>query len=277
GRFAKNWDAGIGIGAAYTIQRAKDVNSGTSSVAFSNYAQTAVSDPNQSAYGTSNYQIDNSLRLNFNYTADLWNDNKTRFDLFFNSRSGQRFSYTFEDTSSTGRSAVFGVAGTGNDQRNRYLIYVPDVASASADPLVEYAPGFDFTGFQNVITGSSLNKYQGQIAPKNIGRSPRFNTMDLRISQEIPFPLGGKVEMFADMQNVLNFINKDWGALRQVAFPYYGTLVNVSCVAVGTNPCGRYLYSNRGSGAAATAGQPVQALTTNASLWQIRLGGRIRF
>jgi hypothetical protein len=274
GRFNKNWENGIGISAAYTLQRAKDVNSGTSSVAFSNYAQTAVKDPNQSAYGTSNYQIDNALRLNFNYSAKLWKENNTRFDLFFNSRSGQRFSYTFEDTTSTGRSAVFGVAGTGTDQRNRYLLYVPDVSSATADPLVQYAPGFDFAGFQSLVNSTSLKKYQGQIAPKNIGRSPRYNTLDMRISQEIPLPLAGKVEVFADMQNVLNFINKDWGALKQVAFPYYGTLVNVSCVAVGANPCGRYQYANRSG---STVGAPLTPANTNASLWQIRFGGRIRF
>jgi hypothetical protein len=128
-----------------------------------------------------------------------------------------------------------------------------------------------------VVNSTALKDYQGQVAPKNIGRSPRWNTMDLRISQEVPFPLGGKVEFFADMQNVLNFINKDWGALRQVPFPYYGTLVNVSCVAVGANPCGRYRYSNRGTGANATAGAPAQTLTPNASLWQLRLGGRISF
>jgi hypothetical protein len=277
GRFAKNWSNGIGINGAYTFQRAKDVNSGTSSVAFSNYTQTAAGDPNSSAYGTSNYQIDNALRLNFNYEAELWNDNKTRFDLFFNSRSGQRFSYTFEDITATGRSTVFGVAGTGNGQRNRYLIYVPNVASPTADPLVEYAPGFDFAGFQGVVNGTALRDYQGKVAPKNIGRSPRWNTMDIRISQEVPIPFGGKVEFFADMQNVLNFINKDWGALRQVPFPYYGTLVNVSCVADGANPCARYRYSNRGSGSTATAGAPATALTPNASLWQLRLGGRISF
>ncbi|MFN7399375.1 MAG: TonB-dependent receptor plug domain-containing protein, partial [Sandaracinobacter sp.] len=278
GRFSKNWANGIGINGAYTWQRVKDVNSGTSSVAASNYAQTAVSDPNIADYGTSNYQIDNALRLNFNYEAELWNDNKTRFDLFFNSRSGQRFSYTFEDITATGRSNVFGVTQTGNGgPRTRYLIYVPNVASPTADPLVEYAPGFDFAGFQGVVNGTALNNYQGQIAPKNIGRSPRWNTMDMRISQEVPFPLGGKVELFADMQNVLNFINRDWGALRQVPFPYFGTLVNVSCVAVGTNSCGRYRYSNRGTGATATAGAPETTANPNASLWQIRLGGRISF
>ena len=149
-----------------------------------------------------------------------------------------------------------------------------NVASATADPLVQYAPDFNFTAFQSAVLGTSLKEYQGRVAPKNIGRSPRYNTLDMRISQEIPFPLGGKVEVFADMQNVLNFINKDWGALRQVAFPYYGTLVNVSCVAVGSNPCGQYRYSNRTGSA---QGAPLTTLNTNASLWQLRLGGRIRF
>jgi hypothetical protein len=217
--------------------------------------------------------------LKVGYEHAFFGDNQTRIEFFYNSRAGQRFSYTFADITAN-RSAVFGVTGT----NNRYLVYVPNVASATADPLVQYATGFDFAGFQTFIQNSDLKNHQGKIAPKNLGRSPRFNKLDLHISQELPFVLGGKLEAFADVENLLNLINSDWGSLRQVAFPYYGTLVNVSCVstpgssgAANTTPtqvCGQYRYSNRSG---TTFAAPQTALFQNPSLWQVRVGARVKF
>lgn len=291
GRFDKQWDNGFNASAAFTWQRVKDVNSGTSSVAASNYNQSAALDPNFAAYGTSIYQRDNSLRINLGYENNFFGDNATRFDFFFNSISGQRFSYTMTDgvfatvngvrtlvaRDAANRSAIFGVQG----QNNRNLFYVPNVASPTADPIVTYAPGFDFAGFQSFVQAGDLNKYQGRIAPKNVGQSPRFNKLDLRISQEIPFVLNGKVQLFADFENVLNMVNRDWGSLRQVAFPYFASVVQVTCpTAVTTSTpdgvittpaqtCSQYRYSN--------FQRPDQTLFTNISLWQIRLGARLSF
>ena len=266
GRFAKDWDNGFSLNGSYTWQRVRDVNPGTSSIALSNYNSAASVDPNNAAYGISNYQRDNAFRLEVGYQKELFGDNVTRFDLFFNSLAGQRFSYTFQDQTPN-RSAVFGTTG----QNNRYLIYVPNVSSISADPLVTYATTADFERMQRIVQNSSLEGYQGQISDKNIGRSPRFNRVDLRISQEIPFVFDGKIQVFADFENVLNMINKDWGSLRQVAFPYFATIANVSCVgatSVGA-PCTQYRYSN--------VRDPQVTPFTNFSLWQIRLGARLSF
>ncbi len=267
GQVDKTWENGISIGAAYTLQRAKDVNPGTSSVAFSNYDNTATDDPNGSAYGTSNYQIDDAWRLKFGYDTELFGDNTTRFELFLNSRAGQRYSHTFADAGTATRSNVFGT--TGND--GRHLIYVPNVSSATADPLVQYAAGFDFAAFQSFIQDSGLGEYQGSIAPKNLGKSPRFTKLDLRISQEIPFFFGGKVEAFADVENILNLINSDWSSLRQVAFPYRAQIVNVTCTGTTAlnTPCNKYVYSGFRA--------PSETIFTNQSLWQVRFGVRLAF
>jgi hypothetical protein len=266
GRFNKRWDNGIEIGGAYTWQRARDVNSGTSSVALSNYNNSAANDPNNADFGISNYQRDFSLRLNFGFEREFFGDNATRFDIFFNRVAGQRFSYTMQD-STANRSAVFGTIGT----NNRYLLYVPNVASSTADPIVRYASEAAFEALRDIVLNSPLRDYQGQIAPKNIGRSPKFDKMDLRFSQEVPFFLNGKIQLFADVENFLNLLNKDWGSLRQVGFPYYATTVNVACVGTTAinQPCTQYLYSQPRS--------PVQTLFTSVSLWQIRLGARLSF
>jgi hypothetical protein len=270
-RVDKRWDSGFRLGASYTYQRAKDTNSGTSSVAFSNYTNAAALDPNFAAYGISNYQRDDAFRIVMGYDAKLFGDNTTRFELFFNSQSGQRYSYTFADQASGNlRSAVFGVTGT----NNRYLMYVPNVSSATADPLVTYAAGFDFAGFQRFVQNSELNKYQGRIAPKNIGKSPRYNKLDLSLRQEVPFFLGTKVELLADVENVLNLLDSDWGTIRQVGFPYYGTLANVTCVAQGTNTCAQYQFANR---TGTTFQAPAEAVDLRGSLWAVRFGVRLTF
>lgn len=265
-RLEKVWPSGLDFGFAYTFQRAFDVNPGTSSVALSNYNNAAAEDPNNAAYGISNYQRDNAFRVNLGYQNAFFGDNLTRFDLFFNSVAGQRFSYTFQDPTPQ-RSAVFGTTGA----NNRYLLYVPDVSAINADPRVSYANEATFNAFRDFVLNSELAEYQGQIVPKNIGQSPRFNKMDLRISQEVPFFRGGTWQLFVDFENLLNMINKDWGSLRQVGFPYYAPLVQVACAGTTslTTACTQYRYSNFRA--------PVETNFVNISVWQMRVGARLTF
>ncbi len=265
-RLEKAWDAGLNFGFAYTFQRAKDLNPGTSSVALSNYNNAASADPNNAAYGTSIYQRDNAFRVNLGYQHEFFKNAATRFDFFFNSVAGQRYSYTFQDTTAN-RSAVFGTTG----QNNRYLIYVPDVSAINADPRVTYANAATFEAFRNFVLNSELADYQGQIAPKNIGQSPRFNKLDLSISQEIPFFRGSRIQAFADFENLLNMIDSDLGSLRQVGFPYFASLVQVSCVGGSslTRPCTQYSYAN--------FREPALTNFVNISTWAVRLGVRFTY
>jgi hypothetical protein len=171
---------------------------------------------------------------------------------------------------------VFGTVGT----NSRYLMYVPNVSSRTADPLVTYAANFDFAGFQNFVQNSSLNEFQGEIAPKNIERSPWFHDIDLRVSQEVPFVFGGKIELIADVENVLNLINSDWGTLRQISGSV--PLVNVRCLqtaggttaATLTQNCAQYEFSNRQGN---TFTPPIENVQLNASLWGVRFGVRVVF
>jgi hypothetical protein len=136
---------------------------------------------------------------------------------------------------------------------------------------VTYATATDFVNMQRLVLNSSLKGYQGSIVPKNTGRSPTFNKLDIRISQEVPFVFNGKVQVFADVENVLNLINKDWNSLRQVAFPYLASVANVTCVGTTsvTAPCTQYRYAN--------VRDPVVTQFNNFSLWQVRLGIRLSF
>jgi hypothetical protein len=56
-----------------------------------------------------------------------------------------------------------------------------------------------------------------------------------------------------------------------VAFPYYGTLVNVTCA---TAACTQYQFANR-TGSTVTA--PTEGVNLNGSLWAVRFGARVKF
>ena len=271
-RFDKRWDSGFFLNGAYTFQDVTDQNPGTSSVAFSNYTNTAFADPNFAAQGISNYQRDHQFRLVAGYDAELFGDNNTRIEFFYNVRSGQRYSHTFQDITN-GRSSVFGVNGRGS----RGLLYVPDVSSQSADNRVVYDSAATFEAFQRFVRNSELAGYEGQIVDKNVGKTPWVHRLDLSVRQEVPFVLGGKLELLADVENVLNLIDKDWGTIRQVGFPYTSPVVNVQCLqtpggaptANAGQPCAQYRYSNFRA--------PNEATNINGSLWGVRFGVRVRF
>ena len=112
----------------------------------------------------------------------------------------------------------------------------------------------------------------------------------MRVQQTIPMFGLGRLRLFADMENVLNFIDSDWGAQRQVNFPYAAALVNVQCltapVATGTTPpaagagsvatlptqaCAQYRYSSFAEPTLQLQNQNRQ------SLYGIRVGVRFEF
>lgn len=263
-RFDKGWDWGLTIGGSYTFQDVTDVSSMNGTTASGTYGQNAVVDPNKAAYGTSIYQIRNSWKFSIDYDHAFFGDNKTRFSLFGELRSGIPYSITMNDPSVVnGHSSVFGTAGSAN----RYLLYVPLAANdAVVDNLATDPTLIALNAF---IDANGLSKYRGKVLPKNTQRAPSWFKVDLHVDQEIPLPLGAKFKLFADMENVLNFINKDWGSLRQVAFPYLAPVVNVSCVAVGTNSCAKYHYSSFAN--------PAVDNQSRYSLWGLRVGAKVEF
>lgn len=266
GRAAKSWDFGLSANISYTFQDIRDIAPSASATAASNYNQQAVVDPNRGVLGTSIYQVRNSVKFGLDYEKAFFGDYKTRFSLFGEKRSGRPYSLTFRDVNATGgRGNLFGVLG----QNDRFLLYVPNVSSITADSLVSYDSQATFNAFQAFVQDNKLK--QGAVIKKNSERSPSFFKIDLHVDQEIPTFVGkSRIKLFADMENVLNFIDKDWGSLRQVAFPQLASVVNVACAtAIVNGSCSRYLFSNFQN--------PQIINQTRISLWTVRLGAKFEF
>jgi hypothetical protein len=238
-RFAKSWDFGLSIWMAATrCSNVKDVANLTSSTSSSNYGNNAFEDPNFPAYGRSIYEFTNQWKFGVDFKKEFFGDNKTRIGLFGEIRSGRPYSLTMLENTG-GRGSAFGTVGN----LGAMLLYVP----TTTDTKVSFDSVASETAFNGLVTSLGIDKYRGKIIAKNTQTSPRFFKLDMHLSQEVPLVKGSKLELFADIENVLNLIDSDWGSLRQVEFPYNAPLVRVAClntaVATGTAPTSGQLTS----------------------------------
>lgn len=284
-RVRKDFDFGLNMGASVTYQNIKDQAPATSSTASSNYANGAFFDPNRVQYGISNDQVKYNVKFDLTYSHAFFGDYKSTFSLFGESRQGHPYSYTMFDPTS-GRSAVFGTIGSGS----RYLLYVPKVGG---DPIVSYDTVATQQAVEALINATKLKKYQGTVAPRNVFNSKWFTRLDLHLEQEIPTGVGrSRISVFADIDNFTNFLNHNWGQIREYAFPYNVSPVRVQClttaVATGTAPtgaqqvtsstqnCAQYRYTaNQTSNGAFV--NPTDTIYTRQSLYAIRIGARFSF
>jgi hypothetical protein len=285
---AGRFDAYLGYG----YQDIKDVNSGTSSTARSNWDSFAVADPNDPDLETSNYEIEHQFKGLFSWRNALFGDNETSVSIVGERRSGRRFSYTFGAGTS-----VFGDPRQAS--RQRALFYVPasatDViyqasctsADIGPDPLSPVVPGCtattDYTSLnaaaaefaaatEAFIQSEGLERYRGKIVPRNSGRSPWVTTVDMRLTQEIPIFRRTHGVVSLDIENLANMINNGWGRLSQVSFIYVAPVLDVGGIDAATN---RYIYRPRAGATGPTA--PINSLTALNSVWRVQLGLRFEF
>lgn len=263
----KAWDTRAGLFdlyLGYAYMDAEEVSPATSSIAASNWNNVATSNVNDPAVATSNYEIKHRFPLRLSWRKAFWGENETAVNLFVERRSGRPYSYTFA-TSSTAFS-VFGdraqqVGGGGGDI-SRQLFYVP---LNQSDVQIDAAT---WAALDAYIVANGLDKYRGQIAPRNSFRSPWVTTADLQLRQEIPsFFEGHKAVVTLDILNFANLLNDDWGRFEQVAFPATVPVIQVT----GVNAAGRYIYTG-------PVRDKVLSVQPRAqSVWRMQLGFRYQF
>ncbi|HKE15260.1 MAG TPA: TonB-dependent receptor [Kofleriaceae bacterium] len=256
---------GFGVYAAYAYQNVTEVSPATSSRSVSNYGLAAIEDPQNPDPARSNYERRNriigSLRYERPLIADIFrsqrlNDLQSHLAIFVEMRSGQPYSYTFGDSAQGNDLAALFGEDREFARRNRELFYVP--RGDGSDVVLD---GIDPADFNDFLERTGLDKYRGQIVPRNGFTSPWYKRVDLRFAQDVPgFAVGQKGRLLLDIQNLGNLINSKWGTLEAVPFPYTVPVVDVS-YDPNTQ---RYTYSNL------RTTRP-QQLDLTASLWRVQM------
>lgn len=253
---AKRYDWGLDWTLGYAYTNSDDVNPMTSSVAFSNFANIAVDDPNNPSKARSNYEIPHRFTLQVNYEREFFGDYATKVTLFGRANEGRGYSYSFANDDGD-------LFGDGID--NRHLLYVP---TGPNDPNVAYAATFNQAAFFQFLQESGLNKYAGGIAPRNAFDGSWWTKFDLKLEQEFPGVMAGhKSTAFLVVENLGNLINDEWGVFREATFPQIQSVVDA---ASSLNSQGQYVYEE--------FFEPEgQSRVTSASLWSVRVGVRYKF
>jgi hypothetical protein len=255
----KSW-SWLYLQAAYNYNIAKDINSGTSSTALSNWEFVqVVGDPNIPSLAYSSHMLRHRITGVATFNLEWSEATKTTISFFYQGNSGQRFTYlTNADLNSDGR--------TGND-----LLYVPANASeikfnTYTTGGVTYTPQQQSDAFFAYIDGDKyLSSRKGKYAERNGAELPWQHVVDMRIARDYFFKIAGKkhsVQLTLDIFNVTNLINKEWGRQYFVS--------NQAATVLGT--------SGSGAGAGYTFNPNYNLRSMNfGSRWQGQFGIRYSF
>ncbi len=253
----------------YTYTDAKEVASNSSSVATSNWNNNYIFQANENALSRSRYEIRNRISGSVNWKHAFFGDYETQVGMFYEGRTGRPYSFVYSnDMNGDGR--------TYND-----LFYVP---KGRGDVLFTGGAAMEDAFFAWMENNAQLNRYAGQVTPQNSARAGWVNTFDVRITQQLPgFMKGHKSEIWLDIQNVGNLLNKKWGRIDDFGFYADQGIANFRGIDPTT---GKYLYEFRaqrqGTQSAtvtdsAFANADADGFNTGVSQWSLQLGFRYKF
>lgn len=207
----KSFDFGLSASMAYTYGQAKEVNSGTSSTALSNWQfNQIVNDPNNPDLGFSINDIRHRIIGSLSYGV-RYGKNKlfgTSLSVFYAGRSGLPISYLY-----------FGdLNGDGANQND--LIFVPRTISdirlvnltVNGNVITPAQQWANLDAF--IANDKYLSSRRGQYAERFGARMPWEHQFDVRLLQDLGGLIKGtsnRIQLSVDVFNVGNLINKEWG------------------------------------------------------------------
>ena len=239
GQLQKNFASGINTSASYTYGMSKEVNSGASSTALSNWQFNQVQfDANNPEIGFSRNDQRQRVLVTGGYTFRYAGERlSTNISVIYEGLSGAPIAY------------VYGQGGRDINNDGAFtndLIYIPrDVRNPAEIKLVK-SGSTDTRSIEEIqnqleafiSNDPYLNSHRGQYAERFAGRTPWTNQVDIRLAQNVNFLAGGKKNSFQitfDVQNVGNLVNKDWGRQYFVANSAV-ELLRVETAAAGAQP-----------------------------------------
>ena len=200
--------------AAYTYGQARDVANGIRNSLQSAWEYGQTSDPRNPGLSPSFFDLRHRVVASLLWNHDWRSGYTFGFSALYSGASGSPFSYVYN--TDVNRD------GTGNND----LLYIPrDQADARIVPsAADVAAGRtaasiwnDFNGF--IESRPELRSRRGQIAPRNIGRTPWNHQIDLRFAQDVPYAAatGRRVQLTLDVINFGAVLSKTFG--RQYFVP----------------------------------------------------------
>ncbi|MBE3123333.1 MAG: hypothetical protein IMZ65_00845, partial [Planctomycetes bacterium] len=251
----RTFSKGLFFSGSYSFGRAKSVMDGTSDQAASNWGNVYVpGDPNNAPLATSNFDPGHRVNLTAAYDVPLWRGLTATVSAYYSGQSGRPFTLT------TNRDV------NGDNRGTNDLLYIPASASELAITGGTYE---NFSAFINA--DSCLSSYVGKIIPRNACRGPWTNTLDGRVSFQLPYRKV-RAEITMDVLNVINMINTRNGLVQYMSYGQLSLFQPVPTSVTAATPLTGYNISS------ITASTFRKYLRDDLrSRWQLQLGARLRF
>ncbi len=234
-QLTKPTQKGFGWSMSYTKSSATEVSPLTSSVSNSNWAGRSVYNPNEVVASNSSYLVKDRVNMSLSWAEKFYGNYNTRLGMFYEGRKGKPYSWTFNND-------MNGDALAGND-----LMYIPSAMGSGevlfqGDSATSKANETKFWDTVNSIP--SLRDCAGKVCKRNSAFAPWTNSIDMRITQELPGLWKGHKGTFAlDFLNVGNLLNKRWGRIPEVGFQSNGGQARSFVDYGGVDPAtGKYVY-----------------------------------
>jgi hypothetical protein len=231
------WDANI----AYVYGVSKDMNSGNSSQAASQWKYNHAVDPNNPALSYSQYDRRNRVMATVSYRIDEGKGYATTFGAYYSGLSGQPYSWIINgDVNGDGQTSNdlayipnTGDIGTKLIIKNSAGTLIKTPADAANDPTCSYL-------FNFINKDPYLSAHKGQFAGRMAANTIWSGQIDLHLGQDIPAFENHIIEISFDILNVMNMINQNWGWVRYVTnqnaflMTFAGYSGNIPVYTVGT-------------------------------------------
>jgi hypothetical protein len=252
----RKWSARL----AYTYGSSKDINSGRSAQASSNWDRLPVFDYNEQVLAPSDFEARYRVLGVVTREFEFVKNTKTTLALVYDGQAGRPFSYVFDNN-----------VNNSPDTRDNDLFYVP----LRTDPIVRYATPADEAAINAYIDSRpALAAHRGRVFPRNGARNPALHRWDLKFTQDLRFSRQHKVQLTLDFINFGNLLNDDWGRTFRSDFPGILSFVNVTNAATAATQ-GFYTYQASINGNSNSAEQLRD--TIGESRWSILAGVKYSF
>lgn len=240
----KHFNFGLDLMASYTWTKSKSVNSGTSSVAQSNWQYNyTYRNSNDPELGNSAFNVPHRIQASAYYHVSYGHNKawQTTVGVIYQAKSGSPYSiYYYGDLNGDGSN--------GND-----LFYIP--TEDQVNQMLFKSTSYKQNMYTNAVFGSDysgttmtqdmqrqllnywieqdsyLSKHRGEYYKRYADNLPFEQHFDVHLAQKFSFKVAGQLnslELSFDIINLGNLLNKDWGHTYGDSFGVYYSPVTYS-------------------------------------------------
>ena len=271
-QLAKSFSKGLYASLAYNYTFAQDVTANPGSQAASVWSANPTSrTQNDLELAYSNFAVPHRLLGLVSYHFEYLRHLGTTVSLIYDGKSGGTYSYIYN-------------SDLNNDGNTSDLMYIPknamDPNEIKFQSSFAYPNGVTYTAaqmaqiFQNYIDQDPyLKKHKGQVAERNGAKLPWVDRLDMKVVQDLFSKIGSTrhtLQFTADIYNVINLINNDWGIRKINTLPNNSPLT-VASVTAGVPTFRLNTFNN------APVTKTFQNNVSTSTTWAIQLGLRYSF